>query len=67
MGVIYIITLTLYRLLFTQSVVHKRTGQTVQCLVVTVATEKHVTMSTAHVSMDAMKDLREISVKQVSM
>ena len=58
--------LTLHRLLFIQSVEHKRTGQTVQCLVVTVATEKHVTMSTALVSMDAMKDLPEISVKQVS-
>ena len=49
-----------------QSVVHKRTGKTVQCPVVTVATEKPVTMSTALVSMDVMKDLREISVKQVS-
>ena len=67
MGDMFIIILTRYQLLFTQSVVHKRTGQTVQCLVVTVATEKPVTMSTAHVSMDAMKDLREISVKQVSM
>ena len=65
MGGMYRITLTLNRL-FLQSVVHKRTGQTVQCLVVTVATEIHVTMSTAHVSMDAMKDLSEISVKQVS-
>ena len=59
--------LTLHRLLFLQSVEHKRTGQTVQCLVVTVATEKPVTMLTAHVSMDVLKDLREISVKQVSM
>ena len=67
MGDMFIIILTRYQLLFTQSVVHKRTGQTVQCLVVAVATEKPVTMSTAHVSMDVLKDLREISVKQVSM
>ena len=66
MGGMCIITLILYRLLFAQSVVHKRTGQTVQCLVVTVAKEKPVTMSTALVFMDAMKDLPEISVKQVS-
>ena len=59
--------LTLHRLLFIQYVEHKRTGQTVQCLVVTVAKEKPVTMSSALVFMDAMKDLPEISVKQVSM
>ena len=52
--------------MFIQFVVHKRMGKGVHRHVVTVATEKPVTMSTALVSMDATKGPRAENVRKVS-